>query len=189
MNLLLAAAATLTVAIAGPVAAQTYYGQGHGQSSYEQGSYGHGYQGHSSDRRNNSGSRHYSSGYDYQGQRDVPGDFRCDAYWDRGRTDCDAAWRDQRRYSSQGHRGSSHRSYGHRRYNSGHGGGYYGHQGGTTYQGAYGRPDVVYPGGGQVYGGGGRNPHRIDWCRATYRSYNPSTGYYLAYSGHWVFCG
>ena len=37
----------------------------------------------------------------WRGQRDVPGDFRCDAFWDRGRTDCDAAWRDQRSWSQR----------------------------------------------------------------------------------------
>jgi hypothetical protein len=27
------------------------------------------------------------------------------------------------------------------------------------------------------------------WCRANYRSYDPHTGYYRAYSGRWVYCG
>lgn len=142
------------------------------------------------DRRND---RRYSSrDYSYQGQRDVPGDYRCDAYWDRGRTDCDARWRDQRapwRRSS---------GYGYGGYNPG---------GPQAYYGEYGRPDVVYSGGGyggyasgQAYGDryghdhsgyatGGRDPQRINWCCAEYRSYDPRTGYYTAYSGRPVFCG
>ena len=31
----------------------------------------------------------------WRDQLGIPGDFRCDAYWDRGRDDCDAAWRTQ----------------------------------------------------------------------------------------------
>ncbi len=142
------------------------------------------------DRRHD---RRYSSrDYSYQGQRDVPGDYRCDAYWDRGRTDCDARWRDQR----APWRRSTGYSYG---------GGY--SYGNNVYYGEYGRPDVVYSGGG--YGGyasgqayadryghdhgqyavGGRDPQRINWCCAEYRSYDPATGYYIAYSGRPVFCG
>ncbi|MDO9609600.1 MAG: hypothetical protein Q7J26_13840 [Brevundimonas sp.] len=52
----------------------------------------------------------YGSGalYDFKGQADRPGDYRCDAYWDAARTDCGAAWRDQRpayarRYRSAGY--------------------------------------------------------------------------------------
>ena len=80
----------------------------------------------------------------------------------------------------------------HRGYGSGYGSGYgYGHgAGGTTYEGAYGRPDVVFPGGGR--GGsyaGGRDAHRMDWCRANYRSYDPASGYYRAYSGELIYCG
>ena len=30
---------------------------------------------------------------------------------------------------------------------------------------------------------------RSDWCRANYRSYDPRTGYYRAYSGRLVYCG
>ena len=142
------------------------------------------------DRRND---RRYSSrDYSYQGQRDVPGDYRCDAYWDRGRTDCDARWRDQR--------APWRRSSGY-----GYGGSNYG--GSQAYYGEYGRPDVIYSGGGyggyasgQVYGDryghdhsgyatGGRDPQRINWCCAEYRSYDPRTGYYTAYSGRPVFCG
>ena len=130
----------------------------------------------------------------YNGQADRPGDFRCDAYWDRGRTDCDARWRDQRTYRS-------HQSYG---YSSG-----YAYGGTQVYAGQYGRPDVVYSGGQYGYGGGypggayadpyghdhsgygvgGRDPQRINWCCAQFRSYDPRTGFYTAYSGHRVFCG
>lgn len=128
-------------------------------------------------------------------QRDIPGDYRCDAYWDRGRDDCDARWRDQRRYASSGswrhrdHRpaGRRHhyRPYGH---DYGYGYGYgYGRGGAEAYYGAYGRPDVVY--GGSGYAAAGRDPARMAWCRATYRSWNPVTGEYLARSGRRIFCG
>ena len=30
---------------------------------------------------------------------------------------------------------------------------------------------------------------RSDWCRANYRSYDPRTGYYRAYSGRLIYCG
>jgi len=127
-------------------------------------------------------------GRSYQGQADQPGDYRCDAYWDRGRTDCDAGWRDQR--------GPWQRSAGRR-----HSGSY---GGSAVYYGDYGRPDVVYEGGsypgpdrygddrGQDhgrYGQGGRDPRQIAWCCAEYCSYDPATGYYIAYSGRPVFCG
>ena len=157
------------------------YRQDHGRS------YGHNGQGY--------GRRH-----DFNGQADGPGDYRCDAFWDRGRTDCDAGWRDQRpfawrtdqrrsRYSSSsGYSGYSTSGYGYSTRPRGQG---YDPTRGTAYYGAYGRPDLVYPGGG--YGGGhaghGRDPHRIDWCRATYRSYDSGSGYYRTYSGRLVFCG
>jgi hypothetical protein len=132
----------------------------------------------------------HGGGWDHRGQADRPGDYRCDAYWDRGRDDCDAAWRDQRPFT--------------RSYRSGHGyraphapyGGYVyqPYNQGTQYWGAYGRPDQVYPGGG--YGGrvgyavhGTRDPGRSAWCAQTYRSYDPVSGYYRAYSGRLVFCG
>lgn len=183
-------AALLTVLSAAPVAAQSYYGQtSHGQSY----------------AREHSGARHYNSGhgrgysnYDYQGQRDVPGDYRCDAYWDRGRTDCDAGWRDQRRYASRGayRYGDGHGRRDHRYYNSNpHRGGYGGSEAATAFYGAYGRPDLVYPGGGHGQAGyghaayGQRNPGRVDWCRAQYRSYDPSSGYYRTYSGRLIYCG
>jgi hypothetical protein len=180
--LTLAAAATLAAV---PASAQVYGYQPGGAQDY------YGYQ-QGSVCGDTCGNRRYARNYDrsYQGQRDVPGDYRCDAYWDRGRTDCDARWRDQRspwrRNASQGYR-----NYG----------------GPGVYYGEYGRPDVVYSGGsyggysqgnaypdpyghdhGQ-YAGGGRDPQRINWCCAEYRSYDPSTGYYTAYSGQRVFCG
>ena len=74
--------------------------------------------------------------------------------------------------------GSEHRSY-RSRYDS---------RDTTTYYGAYGRPDVVYGGGGSAYGQG-RDPRRIDWCSRNYRSYDPRSGYYRAYSGRLVYCG
>lgn len=135
-------------------------------------------------------------GHDFNGQADRPGDYRCDAYWDRGRADCGASWRDQRPFA--------------RHYRSGHGHGYgrYGSGGyvyqpynqGTQYYGAYGRPDQVYPGSGyggravgyasgSYSGGGHRDPGRAAWCASRYRSYDPASGYYRAYSGRLVFCG
>ena len=154
------------------------------------------------------------SAFDWRSQLDRPGDYRCDAFWDANRTDCGARWRDQRhRVSPQARRdyralagyGGNHGRYGHA-YGYGHDGRYstrrrgYGYgQGhndgyasaGTAYHGAYGRPDLVYPGGGHggsTYGGG-RDPGRIDWCRANYRSYDARSGYYRAYSGRLIFCG
>lgn len=134
-------------------------------------------------------------------QYDRPGDYRCDAYWDAGDRDCGAGWRDQRRHTSEGAHAYSHgrtyrSGYGHGRpYGSGH---YTYRQdwrdGPSVYPGAYGRPDLVYPGTGQVYGHGpgyaaGRDPGRIAWCRSQYRSYDPASGYYRAYSGRLIFCG
>ena len=53
--------------------------------------------------------------------------------------------------------------------------------------GAYGRPDLVI---GESYGyASGRDPRRVDWCRWNYRSYDPRSGYYRAYSGRLIFCG
>jgi hypothetical protein len=139
------------------------------------------------------GARTWSShggGHSFNGQADRPGDFRCDAYWDRDRDDCHASWRDQRPLVR--HYGSGYRTRG-----SGHAGGGYVYQPynqGTQYWGAYGRPDQVYPGSG--YGGhigyqagGGRDPRRTAWCASTYRSYDPGSGYYRAYSGRLIFCG
>lgn len=141
--------------------------------------------------------RSYSSygrhGYDYNGQQDRPGDYRCDAYWDRGRDDCSARWRDQRPFRSY----SSNHRYGRYREHDGGGYVYQPYNQGTQYYGAYGRPDQVYPGsgyGGQVgayYGGyaNGRDPGRSSYCASRYRSYDPNSGYYRAYSGRLVFCG
>ena len=149
------------------------------------------------------------STFDWRSQLDRPGDYRCDAFWDASRTDCGDRWRDQRhRVSGEaranyrqlaGYRADDHGRYGYGygygyddRYSSrrrGYGAAYgYGHgAGGTAYHGAYGRPDLVYPSGG--YGPGGRDPGRIAWCRATYRSYDPGSGYYRAWSGRRVWCG
>lgn len=144
---------------------------------------------------------HYNRGYGHDrapswwDQRDRPGDFRCDAYWDANRTDCHERWRDQRpRYSyNRGYRDHGHYARG---YGYGHGyGARHDYQryastvrGANVWPGAYGRPDLVYPGAGHGYSGA-RDPRRIDWCRWNYRSYNPHTGYYRAYSGRLVYCG
>lgn len=150
------------------------------------------------------GSGYAPSAFDWRSQLDRPGDYRCDAFWDANRTDCGARWRDQRhRVSPQARRdyralagyGGNHGRYGYA-YGHGHDGRYstrrrgygYGHtRAGTAYHGAYGRPDLVYPGGSAH--AGGRDPGRVDWCRATYRSYDPHSGYYRAYSGRLIFCG
>lgn len=219
-RLALIAAAGLTLA-AGPAAAQSWggtydtgYRGGDGYRSYDsdygQRSYGDGY----GSRRSNA----VPSNFDWRSQLDRPGDYRCDQFWDANRNDCGARWRDQRhRVSPQARRdyrelagyGRGDNDYGHGYNRSGHGygrgysrrgyGSAYGHaQGSTTYHGAYGRPDHVYPGGGTSYGGytgdyggghGGGYGSRADWCRATYRSYDPSSGYYRAYSGRLVYCG
>jgi hypothetical protein len=139
-------------------------------------------------------------GHDFNGQADRAGDYRCDAYWDRGGDDCGASWRDQRPVRQ-------YRSYGHRGHGSGgHGGGGYVYQPynqGTLYYGAYGRPDQVYPGSGYGgrqgagygdysgghYGHGPRDGGRSAYCASRYRSYDPHSGYYRAWSGQLVFCG
>lgn len=172
MKVVAVAAALLTASVALPAAAQSwsYPDQARSYSSY--GRYGN----------------------DYNGQQDRPGDYRCDAYWDRARDDCDARWRDQRPFRTYA---SNHRygRYGHER-DGGHV--YQPYNQGRQYYGAYGRPDQVYPGsgyGGQVrayYGGGhaeGRDPARSSYCASRYRSYDPISGYYRAYSGRLVFCG
>ena len=149
--------------------------------------------------------RSYSSygrnGYDFNGQQDRPGDYRCDAYWDRGRDDCDARWRDQRpfvRSYASGYRNDRYRHDQYRREYDGGGYAYQPYSQGVQYYGAYGRPDQVYPGsgyGGQVgayYGGGqanGRDGGRSSYCASRYRSYDPNSGYYRAYSGRLIFCG
>lgn len=143
------------------------------------------------------------SAFDWRSQLDRPGDYRCDAFWDANRTDCGARWRDQRhrtsysrRYEHVGYYDQGYSRYGHgyggwrqRGYGAarGHGHGYGGQ--GVAYHGAYGRPDIVYPAGGRRVWNGARDPQRIDWCRWNYRSYDPSSGYYRAYSGRLVFCG
>lgn len=210
-------AAGLALAAA-PAAAQSWggtydsgYRGGDGYRSYDSGyghrSHGDGY----SYRRSNA----VPSNFDWRSQLDRPGDYRCDQFWDASRDDCGARWRDQRhRASPQARRDYRQLAgYGREGYGRGHGHGRYGYsnrrgygsawnyghpQGSTTYHGAYGRPDHVYPGGGVSYGGysggygGGYNSgygSRSDWCRANYRSYDPRTGYYRAYSGRLVYCG
>lgn len=201
MKLLSFAVAGLALAAAtapAPVAAQSY---GHGYGGYDpQPAYGHpyGYKagcrtscGHPAPRR-----RHHRPSYN--GQADRPGDYRCDAYWDAGRADCNAAWRDQRPWTNNSARRVHHYERGYA-----YGGGYagaYASAGASVYAGAYGQPDVVYSGGGS-YGGGhgghghdhgaypGRDPRRIAVCCAEYRSYDIHSGYYVAYSGERVFCG
>lgn len=220
IRLALIAAAGLTLA-AVPAAAQSWggtydggyrggdasrsYEGGYGESAYGGGysygerSYGDGY----GYRRSNA----VPSNFDWHSQLDRPGDYRCDQFWDANRNDCGARWRDQRRQASPQARrdyrelaGYGGEGYGHGRYGysprRGYGSAYdYGHaQGSTTYNGAYGRPDHVFPGGGVSYGGYGGGYHsgagsRADWCRANYRSYDPRSGYYRAYSGRLVYCG
>ena len=151
--------------------------------------------------------RSYSSygryGNDYNGQQDRPGDYRCDAYWDRARDDCDARWRDQRPVRSYSSYGSNHRHRSYGREPDGGGYTYQPYNQGTQYYGAYGRPDQVYPGsgyggqvgayyGGNAYGGGyanGRDSGRSSYCASRYRSYDPNSGYYRAWSGRLIFCG
>ncbi len=202
IRLALIAAAGLSL-FALPASAQSWggtydsgYRSGDGYRSYDSGygqrSYDSGY----SPRRSNA----VPSNFDWRSQLDRPGDYRCDQFQDANRDDCGARWRDQRRQASPQARrdyrelagyggGYGHSRYGNRR---GYGSANYGHaQGSTTYHGAYGRPDHVYPGGGVSYGGGYNSGYgsRSDWCRANYRSYDPRTGYYRAYSGRLVYCG
>ncbi len=190
---------------------QTYAGQDYGRAgqdygyqTYGRSDYGYGQQGYGAQSYGGQSygyparSRSYTSHgrYDYNGQADRPGDYRCDAYWDRGRDDCGAAWRDQRPFTRQYNSGyghgyrSGHQGYGASYgYSGGYYGGGYGQAPAQAYPGAYGRPDLVYSSGG--YGGyaGGRDPGRTAYCAARFRSYDPRTGYYRAYSGRLVFCG
>ena len=129
----------------------------------------------------------------WRDQLGVPGDFRCDAYWDRGRDDCDAAWRTQylrRQWGGRdwgrerwsGHGGYDRYDGGYRGYDrSGHGHDYGGY-GGYGYGGPH-EPRPTHPPTQW------RDPERIHWCQHRFRSYDPSTGYYLGYSGHYRFCG
>ena len=133
---------------------------------------------------------------DHNGQQDRPGDYRCDAYWDRARDDCGARWRDQRPVRSYG---SNSRRSERLPYYGGYGShAYQPYSQGVQYYGAYGRPDQVHPGSG--YGGrvgghlgaghaNGRDPGRAADCAARFRSYEPVSGYYRGYSGRLIFCG
>jgi hypothetical protein len=204
-------AAGLALAVAAPAAAQSWggtYDPGYRDdgyrshdSGYGRGPYGDSY-GYGA-RRSNA----VPSNFDWRSQLDRPGDYRCDQFWDASRTDCGARWRDQRHRASPQARRDYRQLAGYGGHGYGHGGhgyaprrGYgsaysYGHaQGSTTWHGAYGRPDHVYPGGGVSYGEygegyGGGYGGRADWCRANYRSYDPRTGYYRAYSGRLIYCG
>ena len=146
---------------------------------------------------------------DWRSQLDRPGDYRCDAFWDASRTDCAAPWRDQGRsrgygwnspygqsgsYAGYGY-GYGDRNYGHASYGGNRSGyssrrrGYgqvpFEQNDGEAWHGAYGRPDLVYGNTDNR----GRDARRIAWCRSTYRSYDPASGYYRAYSGRLVYCG
>lgn len=202
--------------VATPAAAQSWnsgYGHEYGKSGYSGGYDPDDGRYYTPRYRSNA----VPSNFDWRSQLDRPGDYRCDPFWDASRDDCGDRWRDQRRRVSSQARSdyrelAGYRSgdgYGYSRYGHGYGGygyprrgygsaynsygyGYGGHgQGGTSYEGAYGRPDVVFPGGGYRGGhaGGARDARRIDWCRASYRSYDPGSGYYRAYSGRLVWCG
>lgn len=193
-------AAVLTLAAA-PVAAQSWGGTW----EHEQG-------------RRDGGWNSVPSTFDWRSQLDRPGDYRCDRFWDASRTDCDARWRDRRQEVSYGARrdyralggrdgyrdrhdrygdrygygrAAYGRGYGYSPRRYGYASGYGYGQDGSAYYGAYGRPDLVYPEGGGYGRGhtGARDPRRSDWCRANYRSYDPSSGYYRAYSGRLIFCG
>lgn len=201
--------AGLTVAAA-PAAAQTWGGTYDSRYSYGDSGYAGQHDGYSYSRRSDWNA--VPSGFDWRGQLDRPGDYRCDAFWDATRNDCGAAWRDQRRRVSPqarrdyrelaGYRRDGYGGYGYGYDRYGYRGGYGGHgyssrprgygsaygysQGGSTYHGAYGRPDIIHPGGYNEWGVYGS---RQAWCQATYRSYDPRSGYYRAYSGRLIYCG
>lgn len=182
MRLTVLIAAGALIALAGPASAQSWgYNSGYG--------YGH-------DRGRSNAA---PSAFDWRSQLDRPGDYRCDQYWDANRTDCGARWRDQRSRTSHARdygrygygSGDGYGSYGYGAYRHGGYGGGYDHSGGgeTAWFGAYGRPDLVSGGGGGRGAYGDRGSSRADWCRATYRSYDPSSGYYRGYSGRLIYCG
>lgn len=125
---LLLLSAGLSVAAPTQAQAQTYSSYG----SYRTYEYGYGHE----DR---AWRRDAHRRYDFNGQADRPGDYRCDRYWDAGRSDCGAAWRDQRPVRD--------RAWSDRRWAPD-----YGHGRPGVYPGAYGRPDLIYPGGGVGYG-------------------------------------
>jgi hypothetical protein len=178
-------AAGLALGVAAPAAAQSWSGR------YNTGS------GHDRVRSNWA-----PSAFDWRDQLDRPGDYRCDAFWDANRNDCGDRWRDQRHRTRYGY-AHANRGYGYDLGYSRYGHGYgdwrrrgYGSAGygqgyasqGAAWYGAYGRPDLVYPGGGGGWNGA-RDARRVEWCRWNYRSYDPASGYYRAYSGRLVFCG
>mgnify|MGYP006157606669 CR=1 FL=1 len=174
LAVLLLSSAGLSVAAPTQAQAQTYSSYG----SYRTYEYGYGHE----DR---AWRRDAHRRYDFNGQADRRGEYRCDLFWDAGRSDCGAAWRDQRPVRD--------RAWSDRRWAPD-----YGHGRPGVYPGAYGRPDLIYPGGGVGYGqdygrgygyGAARDPYRVAWCRASYRSYDPVGGYYRTYDGRLVFCG
>lgn len=204
-----ALSATALTLAATPATAQYYdqgsrdYGRDYGR--HDTADYGRDY-GHAPTRW---GSAPATAGW--RGQLDRPGDYRCDAFWDASRTDCAAPWRDQRRsygygwnttggygqagrYSAYGHSDPYYArsaSYGGSRYGYSSSRRGYGHapvnrERGEAWHGAYGRPDLVYSHNDYR---DGRDPRRVAWCRSNYRSYNPASGYYRAYSGRLVYCG
>lgn len=127
--------------------------------------------------------------FDWRSQLDRPGDYRCDAFWDAARTDCAAPWRDQRHRASAAARRDYRALAGYGRHDHGWRRRGYGQAHAEVWRGAHGRPDLVYPArGGREYGHG-RDPGRIDWCHATYRSYDPASGYYRARDGRLIYCG
>lgn len=146
---------------------------------------------------------HRRSGWNVRAQMDRPGDYRCDAFWDANRTDCGARWRDQRHRAGRtawnvghGYRQDYRHGYGYSGWaypRRGYGRAAYANAEPGVYYGAYGRPDLVYPGaegrGGHGYRGGARDPYRVNWCQSRYRSYDPHSGYYRAYSGRLIYCG
>lgn len=133
-------------------------------------------------------SRVHTSHGAWVSQYDRPGDYRCDAYWDAGQRDCDAGWRDQRRYSSRGARGPADHAGRHPDGHAHHRYGPHGQDGApAVYPGAWGRPDLVYPGTARV--DPRRDGGRIAWCEARYRSYDPHSGHYRTWDGRRVFCG
>lgn len=200
--------------VAAPAAAQSWGGTYDSRYSYSDSRYGE-QDGYGYSRRSDWNA--VPSSFDWRSQLDRPGDYRCDAFWDANRTDCGDRWRDQRRrvsaqarsdyrqlagYSRDGYGGHGYDRYGYgggygrygystrtRGYGSSYGANHGYDQGGAAWYGAYGRPDLVYPAGGRSYGYQASYGSRADWCRANYRSYDPRSGYYRAYSGRLIYCG
>lgn len=126
-------------------------------------------------------------------QRDRPGDNRCDAFWNASRDDCHERWREQASRVRQGHGYDYGYGHGRRHHDGRYVDQHSGPRGADVWPGAYGRPDLVYPASGPATGAshvfGARNPQRMRWCAHQYRSYDPASGYYRAYSGRLIYCG